>query len=70
MQMAVKIPLNGDVFFSTGNVDVGAHLAAQLIGGRHTFYASGALVYYSGSGAPFHDPATVVPTGIVGWICP
>ena len=67
MQMAVKIPLNGDVIFSTGSVDVGAQLAAQLIRGRHAFYANGALVYYSGSGVPFHDPATVVPTGIIGY---
>lgn len=67
LEMAVKIPLNGDEFFSTGSVDVGAQLAAQLIRGRHAFYASGALVYYSGSGTPFHDPATVVPTGIVGY---
>jgi len=67
MQMAVNISLNGNVFFSTGGVDVGAQLAAQLIRGRHAFYANGALVYYSGSGAPFYDPATVVPTGIVGY---
>lgn len=70
MRMTVNIPLNGDEFFSTGSVDVGAQLAAQRIGGRHAFHARGALVYYSGSGAPFHDPATIVPTGIVGWICP
>ena len=67
LEMAVKIPLNGDEFFSTGRVDVGAQLAARLIEGQHAFYASGALVYYSGSGAPFHDSATVVPTGIVGY---
>lgn len=68
LESAVKIPLGGDAFFSTGRVDVGTQLTAQMImGPSHAFYASGALVYCSGSPAPFHDPATVVPTGIVGY---
>jgi len=64
---AVKIPLGGEVFFSTGRVDVGAQVTAQWYKGRHALYASGALVYYGGSPAPFNDSSEIVPTGIVGY---
>jgi len=64
---AVKIPLGGEVFFSTGRVDVSAQVTAQWYKGRHALYASGALVYYGGSPAPFNDSSEIVPTGIVGY---
>ena len=67
LDTAIKVPLGGDVFFSTGRVDVGAQLTAQWHMGRHAFYGSGALVYYGGSPAPFNDPSQIVPTGIVGY---
>jgi Protein of unknown function (DUF3187) len=67
LDAAIKVPLGGDVFFSTGRVDVGAQLTAQWYTGRHAFYASGALVYYGGSPAPFNDSSQIVPTGIVGY---
>lgn len=55
LDCAIKVPLGGDVFFSTGRVDIGAQLTAQWHLSRHAFYASGALVYYGGSPAPFND---------------
>ena len=67
LDTAVKIPLGGDVFFSTGRVDVGAQVTAQWYTGRHALYASGSLVYYGGSPAPFNDSSDIVPTGIVGY---
>ena len=67
LDAAIKVPLGGDEFFSTGRVDVGAQLTAQWYTGRHAFYASGALVYYGGSPAPFNDSSQIVPTGIVGY---
>ena len=67
LDAAIKVPLGGDVFFSTGRFDVGAQLTAQWHMDRHAFYASGALVYYGGSPAPFNDSSQIVPTGIVGY---
>ena len=67
LDTAIKVPLGGDEFFSTGRVDVGAQLTAQWYTGRHAFYASGALVYDGGSPAPFNDSSQIVPTGIVGY---
>ena len=67
LDAAIKVPLGGDILFSTGHVDVGAQITAQYYTGRHAFYASGALVYYSGSPAPFNDSSQIVPTGIVGY---
>ena len=67
LDTAIKVPLGGDVFFSTGRVDIGAQVTAQWHMGRHAFYGSGALVYYGGSRAPFHDSPQIVPTGIVGY---
>ena len=64
---AVKIPLSGDVFFSSGRTDVGAQVTAQWYKGRHALYASGSLVFYGGSQAPFTDSSELVPTGIVGY---
>ena len=39
----------------------------RMLKGRHAFYASGALVYYAGSSAPFNDLSMLIPTGIVGY---
>ena len=64
---AVKIPLSGDVFFSSGRTDVGAQVTAQWYKGHHALYASGSLVYYGGSQAPFTHSSELVPTGIVGY---
>lgn len=67
LETALKIPLAHDGRFSTGRVDVGAQLTAQILDHRHAYYLSGALVYYSGSPMPFRGSRMIVPTAIVGY---
>lgn len=67
LDVAVKIPVSSNEYFSTGRADVGAQLSAQWFAGRHAFYASAALVHYSGRPLPFNEERTQVPTLTLGY---
>lgn len=66
-EAALKLPIGNGSRTSTGRADAGLQLSAQLFRERHAFYASGMLVYFAGSPAPYRNGATWVPTAILGY---
>src|SRR5262249_25431044 len=67
VETAIKVPLGRDGLYSTNRFDVGTQFTAQALRGRSAWYASGAVVYFSGSAGTFSSPPMFVPTGILGW---
>jgi hypothetical protein len=64
---AVKVPIEGERFLSTGNVDVGVQVTGQAFYRRSAWYAALSAVYFSGGNGLFDSPAMLVPTAIVGY---
>lgn len=66
-EAALKLPVESNGLMSTGRADVGAQVTAQWFRRAHAFYASGALVRFAGSPAPYRNASTTVPSGIFGY---
>jgi hypothetical protein len=67
-ETAVKVPLGrGEGLYSTNRADVGVQITAQAFHRRNAWYASAAMVYFSGSAGPFDSQALLIPTAIIGY---